>query len=131
MEEKQNLSKSELAALDFMIAYMQDNNQAQIEGQFIGFLVSAARAVASAASAVARVVAPVAANIADAATRAADAITDAAPAVADVAEAVAAAGVADSDVQEVKELVNRLNSENIGDQLTLENLIKIRNQYSK
>lgn len=166
------LSKSELAALDLMIAYMQDNNQTQLGG----FISSVVNAVTSAASFVADVAVDAATAVADAAVVSATAVadaavvsatavagvaTDAAKGVASAATAVADAAVAvastdfvqdvakdavkaavvavvsslateqdKSDLNEVEKAA-KLMREEVEPQLTLENLIKIRNHYSK
>jgi predicted component of type VI protein secretion system len=146
-EQNPNLSKSELAAIDFMIAYMQENNKTQLEG----FWDSITSGVQAAASAVAAGAAVVAAKAATAANAAASAVTDAvqaavpavvdaaevaAPVVAEVAEvaapvAVAAILMAEVNPNELSSVVTQLNGKGIGSQLTLENLIAIKNQYAK
>lgn len=133
--ENQNLSKSELAAIDLMIAHMQENNKTELGG-FWESITSAMETAATAVSAAASVVAATAAR---AATAAVNAVAEAAPAVAEVVEAVApvvaevavAALAAQANLDEVKNLANKLNDNGLEDLLTLENLIKIRNQYSK
>lgn len=91
------LSKSELAALDLMIAYMQDNNQTQLGG----FISSVVNAVTSAASFVADVAVDAATAVADAAVVSANAVADAAVvsanAVAGAATGVASAATAVAD----------------------------------
>jgi transcriptional regulator of nitric oxide reductase len=117
---KQHLSKTELAALDLMIAHMQENKKEEL-GSFIDDIVDAVSAAAAAVSAGAAVVA----------ARAATAIAEAAPVAEEVAEVAAAAMAAHANTAEINELLKKLNSDKLKGQLTLANLIKIRNQASK
>lgn len=105
--ENQNLSKSELAAIDLMIAHMQENNLTQM-GSFIDSIVSAVTSAASAVTSVVTAVAPV--------------VTAIAPVVMAVAGAAAKEGA-----NEIRGVVSKLND--LESELTLDNLIKIRNQY--
>jgi Rod binding domain-containing protein len=128
---KQNLSKSELAAIDLMIAHMQDNNKTELGG-FWDSITSAVETAASVVSSAAAVVAARAATAATAAaTDVAEAAEAAAPVVAEVTPEAAVAALAMTDLDSVSGLVQKLNSSNVGSLLTLDNLIKIRNQYSK
>ena len=116
-DKKHNLSKAELAALDFMIAYMQQNNKTQLGG-FIDSIVDAVTNVANK-------VADVATNAAQQATNIVNTATNAAQNVANtVANAVG--GVKGTEAQS---FLQKFHDENLHEEVTLEELIKIRNQY--
>ena len=142
MSQNQNLSAAQLAAIDLMIAHMQEKGETQLGGfwdSITDAVQSAASAVSAAASVVAATAATAANAAANAATAAATAVADAAPAVAEavveaapvVAEVAAAALAASSTSEDVAALVGTLNKNGLQSHLSLDNLIKIRNQYSK
>ncbi|MEO7212102.1 MULTISPECIES: hypothetical protein [Mucilaginibacter] len=153
MSQNQNLSAAQLAAIDLMIAHMQEKGETQLGG-FWDSITDGIQAAASAVGAAASVIAATAATaanaaanavtvaanaVADAVPAAVEAVAEAAPAVAEaiveaapvVAEVAAAALAAHSTSEDVAALVNTLNKNGLQSHLSLENLIKIRNQYSK
>jgi hypothetical protein len=144
--DKQNLTKSQLAALDLLIAHMEEN-----KGQPMSFIDSIVNAVTDVAHAVTNVatnatnaVTNVAANatnaVTNAATDVANAVTNAAPAVVNVltaaapiitalAQVAAATAVAANDPKALQAGGNPLKG--LEQSMTLDNLIKIRNQHTK
>jgi hypothetical protein len=151
--DKQNLTKAQLAALDLLIAHMEEN-----KGQPLSFIGSILSAVTDVATAVTTVTANAAAAVTKGATNAAtnavtdatnaatnaatnlaravtfaipsvvDAFTFAAPVVSALAQAVAVGAVA-NDPKALQAGGNPL--QDLEKSMTLENLIKIRNQHTK
>jgi signal-transduction protein with cAMP-binding, CBS, and nucleotidyltransferase domain len=114
---KQILSKAELAALDLMIAHLQENNKEQM-GDFIE---SAIVAVQNSANQIG-----ILTNT--------DAVQIESAAYASITPTVAAAamtGTIHASPAEINALIQKLGSDDLKSKLTLSNLMKIRNQYSK
>jgi hypothetical protein len=148
--DKQNLTKSQLAALDLLIAHMEENQGKPLS--FIGSIVDAVSSVAKAVNNVATNAVVAATNAATNAvtdtvtdainatnnlTRAVifavptmfQAITDAAPVVSALAQMAAATAAGVNDPKALQAGGNPLQG--LEKNMTLENLIKIRNQYTK
>lgn len=142
MESKANLSKSELAAIDMMIAYMQENNQNKLgdsPGKAVSAITDSAITFANMCWAgtcgpnVAQAVANVTGNQA---TQANDTAVTQAHAIPNVTTDSlfgligTGSSVGGLQTQEVlRSLAGPLN--NLNEQPTLQNLIDIRNQYEK
>lgn len=126
--DKQNLSKSQLAAIDLMIAHMEEH-----KGQPMSFISSIVDAVTHVASSVANVATNAATDVTQAVTNAApavvNAITAAAPVVTAVAQLAAATAAATTDAKGLQSKGDPMKT--LQNNLTLENLIKIRNQHTK
>ncbi|RWY49125.1 hypothetical protein [Mucilaginibacter gilvus] len=118
-QQNQNLSATQLAAIDLMIAHMQENGQTQLGGVWEAIVNAAQNAAGSAW------VGPLTGvgNLDDAAVVAA-------PAAAMMAT-TGVAGQTTSTTEDVAALVNKLNEGGLQPRLTLENLVKIRNQFTK
>ncbi len=114
-QQNQNLSAAQLAALDLMIAHMQENGQTQL-GNFWDAIVNSAEQAGTQAW-----VGPL--------TGMGD-LGDAHP-VASVINAADSVGPATPTTKDVSALVGKLNESGLQPQLTLENLIRIRNQFAK
>jgi hypothetical protein len=133
--DKQNLTKSQLAALDLLIAHMEEN-----KGQPMSFIDSIVNAVTDVAHAVTNVATNATNVVTNAATDVANAVVNAAPAVVNVltaaapvvtalAQVAAATAVAINDPKALQAGGNPLQG--LEKSMTLENLIKIRNQHTK
>jgi hypothetical protein len=115
MSQQQNLSGAQLAALDLMIAHMQENGQTQLGGFWDAITNTAENAATHAwAGPITGI-----SGLDD------DAFV---PAIATAADMV---GPATSTTEDVSALVGKLNESGLQPQLTLENLIRIRNQFTK
>jgi Na+/H+ antiporter NhaD/arsenite permease-like protein len=115
------LSKKELAAIDLMIAQLEEKGSDNELGSFISSIVNAVSAVANAAT-------NVAVNAAQAAS---SAVTAACPAVVAVCPALAAAGkTTDSSSANYATLMDNVKKSGLPDELTLESLKKIRKENS-
>lgn len=130
MSQKQTvpqLTKTELAAANFLIAYLEGNNRAHMTAD--GFIDSIVSVVETAATVVASAASVVAARAATMANVVSDGITaDAAP----VLEAAAAAGAftAPRDAAALTRLIAAIGDTDLQSQLTLKTLIDLRNQYT-
>lgn len=132
------LSKAELAAVDFLIAHLEETNRAHFETDgFIDSISSAISAAASAVSAGAAVIAATAARAATAVTSAvtsvATSVQEAVPAVADATPALAVIGgaAAKRDPASMRDLVAQLEDADLQSQLSLQALVNLRNQYRR
>jgi hypothetical protein len=148
------LSKTELAAVNLLIAHLEEANRARMESDgFIDSIASVVSAAANAVTAAASVAAvgvaraaigagtavtnaatAAGAAVADAATAAGAAVANAAanPAIASAAEdaAVATLAIGSSSISMLA-LIAKLNSGDVESALSLDNLITLRNQCMK
>lgn len=132
-DQKHNLSKSELAAIDFMIAYMQDNKKTELQG----FWDSIVNVVNDAAKSVTNVVSTVAQGVTDVANTAAQAVTN-------TVNAAGVKGEKDSFFQatgpsfgigvfgdQLNSIAKSLQDGDAPQTIKLDDLIKLRNQANK
>lgn len=119
-DQKHNLSKSELAAIDFMIAYMQDNKKTEL----MGFWDSIVNAVSDAANSVTNVVSTVAQGATDVANTAANAVTN-------VVSAAGGGVKGENPGDALQSMVKSLQDGDAPQSIKLDDLIKIRNQANK
>lgn len=120
-DQKHNLSKSELAAIDFMIAYMQDNKKTEL----MGFWDSIVNAVSDAANAVTNVVSTAAQGVTDVANTAANAVTNVVNAAGGGPRAEANLG------DSLQSVMKSLQDGDAPKSIKLDDLIKLRNQATK